>query len=234
MIAPAELSEAEYAAYEEMIASDARGRAFLRRRDAAARSIAVTEFRALVQELKRAARTRRPRQQQPERILWQELCDMRRCIEQTQSEIAALRPGNSSNNSIVCAATELDAIVSSIERATNEILHQAEHISTVANRLGGEPAEAIAAIGRDLGDSAMQIMLACSFQDLTGQRMGKVVNTLRYLERRVNAMIEIWGPNDAPPAIDTGGDSRPDAHLLNGPTDQNLCQDDVDALFADA
>ncbi len=225
MITSLDLSDTEYTALEEMIASDARGRAFLRRRDAAARSVALTEFQALVQDLKRAARGRNARKPpDPARILWQELCDMRHCIEQTQSEIAALRPNHSGNNSIICAATELDAIVSSIERATNEILHQAERISAAAAAL---PVP-------DITDAALQIIMACSFQDLTGQRMGKVVNTLRYLERRVNAMIEIWGPSNAPPAADTGGDTRPDAHLLNGPSDQALCQDDVDALFADA
>ena len=37
------------------------------------------------------------------------------------------------------------------------------------------------------------IYMACSFQDLTGQRTQKVVQVLRYLENRINAMIEIWG-----------------------------------------
>src|SRR5205085_11478435 len=38
-----------------------------------------------------------------------------------------------------------------------------------------------------------EIYTSCSFQDLTAQQMGKIVQTLRYLEGRIDAMIEIWG-----------------------------------------
>jgi Chemotaxis phosphatase, CheZ len=78
-----------------------------------------------------------------------------------------------------------------------------------------------------------EILTACSFQDITGQRTTKVVNTLRYLEQRVNSMLEIWGVDSlkglvAPVEI---GDTRPDAHLLNGPSLEGVSQDDVDALL---
>jgi chemotaxis regulatin CheY-phosphate phosphatase CheZ len=79
------------------------------------------------------------------------------------------------------------------------------------------------------------LMVACSFQDLTGQRMTKVVNALRYLEQRVNTMIEIWGitPEDAAKVKQQLNDTRPDAHLLNGPAreGEGVAQDDVDRLL---
>lgn len=78
--------------------------------------------------------------------------------------------------------------------------------------------------------------MACSFQDITGQRTTKVVNALRYLEQRVNAMIQLWADQPAgaggrpPPGP---ADPRPDAHLLNGPAlpGQGHSQADIDALF---
>jgi hypothetical protein len=80
-----------------------------------------------------------------------------------------------------------------------------------------------------------EVLTACSFQDITGQRTTKVVNTLRYLEQRVNSMMEIWGvdgvtPTAAPPPDIE--DRRPDAHLIHGPAaDGGPSQADVDALF---
>ena len=43
---------------------------------------------------------------------------------------------------------------------------------------------------------ATDIYTACSFQDITGQRTEKVVKALRFIEQRINAMIEIWGVDD--------------------------------------
>jgi len=81
----------------------------------------------------------------------------------------------------------------------------------------GNPNEADA---DQLDMEATNILMACGFQDITGQRISKVVSTLRYLEERVDAMIRIWGvdgimPDEIPQARK---DTRPDAHLLHGPS----------------
>ena len=76
-------------------------------------------------------------------------------------------------------------------------------------------------------------MTACSFQDITGQRTTKVVNVLRYIEQRVNSMVQIWSGDAVDPAATQPLDTRPDAHLLNGPAvaGAGVSQDDIDALF---
>jgi chemotaxis regulatin CheY-phosphate phosphatase CheZ len=75
-------------------------------------------------------------------------------------------------------------------------------------------------------------MTACSFQDLTGQRITKVVNALRYIETRINAMIGIWGIDEAAKAeASKADDARPDAHLLNGPQTEAADQSEIDSLF---
>ncbi|MBV9523179.1 MAG: hypothetical protein JO010_10325, partial [Alphaproteobacteria bacterium] len=57
--------------------------------------------------------------------------------------------------------------------------------------------------------------------------------TLRYLEERVNAMIETWSLDGRGAARADAGPRPPDAHLLNGPSLEGISQDDVDALLAD-
>ena len=51
-----------------------------------------------------------------------------------------------------------------------------------------QPAAAV-----DIQDKVIQIFEACNFQDLTGQRITKVVSTLRFVEDRIMQMMDIWG-----------------------------------------
>ena len=78
------------------------------------------------------------------------------------------------------------------------------------------------------------IFEACAFQDITGQRVGKIVKTLLYVEERVNALIAMWGPealSHAQPLETEETDS--DKKLLSGPqlAGQGVSQDDVDVLL---
>jgi chemotaxis regulatin CheY-phosphate phosphatase CheZ len=236
-----ELSEEEYLDIEEALASNARGRTFLRMRDQRARLVAVNEVRKLARELKETAQ-KAPEPAAPVekkddahlRILREELREMSSYIHQTRREIAALKPTDAGSNRIMAATGELDAIVSATERATSEILNGVERINELATKL---PKTAdVAPIVEEIQAQVTEVLMACSFQDITGQRTTKVVNTLRYLEQRVNSMIEIWGVDavhglPAPPPEVTD-DRRPDAHLMNGPaSDGGPSQADVDALF---
>src|SRR5437763_16714899 len=88
-----------------------------------------------------------------------------------------------------------------------------------------------------LDAKATEVYTACSFQDLTGQRTRKVIGVLRYLEGRINAMIDIWGLDGAMAAeaaetraVETG------KALINGPArpGQGLDQADVDMVMGPA
>jgi chemotaxis regulatin CheY-phosphate phosphatase CheZ len=196
--------------------------------------VAVEEVRRLVRNLKDSMRRETAVENGPAhiRILRQELQQMSLTIQQTRSEIAALRPDDAGNNRIMAATGELDAIVSATERATSDILNAAERVHEAVGKLraGGD----VATICNEIEAHATEILTTCSFQDITGQRTTKVVNTLRYLEKRVNAMIEIWGVDSivAMGRAVEREDSRPDAHLLNGPSANGVSQADVDALLA--
>ena len=208
-----DLTDEEYARIEDALQSSARGRCFLRMRDRRNRVVAVDDVRRLIKE-NRATPDVDPASHI--KILRRELQELSSHMAQTRREIAALRPQDPSANRIMAATEELDAILQATEHATTEILSGAERIQAIADRLrDGAPDQSAL-----LDNEVMGIMTACSFQDITGQRMTKVVNAMRYIERRVHAMIEIWGedgveegelPDDEP------RDTRPDAHLLHGP-----------------
>jgi chemotaxis protein CheZ len=134
---------------------------------------------------------------------------------------------------------ELDAIVGGTEHATETILASAEDIdqmvSTLAARLKDDQNQALAS---DIQERVVKIFEACNFQDLTGQRITKVVSTLKFIETHIVRMMDIWGGLDAfkdvvPEAI---AEREGDAKLLNGPKldDEvgHASQDDIDALFA--
>jgi chemotaxis protein CheZ len=134
---------------------------------------------------------------------------------------------------------ELDAIVGGTESATETILGSAEEIDqmvqTLTARLKDGQNQQLAA---DIQDRVVKIFEACNFQDLTGQRITKVVSTLTFIETHILRMMEIWGGLDAFKEIEaeTMSPHQGEAGLLNGPkTDGeagHASQDDIDALFA--
>ena len=78
------------------------------------------------------------------------------------------------------ATDELDAIVEHTAAATHAILESCEMLDAVSASVSGEPAA-------KLQDAMTRIYEACSFQDITGQRITKVVTTLKMIEAKVDA-----------------------------------------------
>jgi chemotaxis regulatin CheY-phosphate phosphatase CheZ len=228
-----ELTAEQYLEIEEALANNARGRAFLRMRDDRSRVIAANDVQRIVKKLRDDWRREdiSKRDDSAVRILREELRGMSSYIDQTRREIAALRPADAGANRIIAATGELDAIVSATERATSDILNGAERIQALSDKLPRDGD--VGQIARDIEGQVTEILTACSFQDITGQRTTKVVNTLRYIEQRVNSMIEIWGTDGGGmPAVVVPMDTRPDAHLMHGPTDGGPSQSEIDALLA--
>ncbi|WP_244610701.1 protein phosphatase CheZ [Microvirga pakistanensis] len=169
--------------------------------------------------------------------LKEELSAITESIQRTKQEIATLRsvsPGNGEPSSVT---DELGAVVSGTEVATNTILAAAEEIDELANSLSRSVPDTEADKVLRISNSIVTIFEACNFQDITGQRISKVVNSMRFIEERVAKMIEIWGGlesfNDVE-AIETARREGDDA-LLNGPAldrdPARICQDDIDSLF---
>jgi chemotaxis protein CheZ len=159
-----------------------------------------------------------------------ELQDLSSTIRRTMREVATIRHPMMESDRVQSAVDELGAIVAATEFATEQILTAAE---TIEARVGSEPAsgDATATI-----EAVTSIYEACNFQDITGQRVTRVMTLLRDVDERLVAIIAHVGRDrfitEAPPP-------RPDQRsadqaLLNGPatTGTGLQQDSIDSLFA--
>jgi chemotaxis protein CheZ len=121
-----------------------------------------------------------------EAALLAELEALGREVARAKSEIAALSVEDITASHIPAATDELDAVVAHTATATNEILDSCEILEGLQPRLGPEDAAA-------LSGAVTRIYEACSFQDITGQRIGKVVNALKAIEGRVAVAAERFG-----------------------------------------
>jgi len=117
-----------------------------------------------------------------EAVLLGELNELGRTIARAKLEIAALAMDDITGSHIPNAADELDAIVEHTAQATNDILDSCEALEAIGAKLDGEPARA-------LQRAVTRIYEASSFQDITGQRIGKVVHALKAIEARVQSAI---------------------------------------------
>jgi chemotaxis protein CheZ len=157
------------------------------------------------------------------------------CIEQTKVEIAALRSPSAADDRLMAVTNELDAIVSSTEHATDGILSSAERIDSLASQIVAQvEGDHTKQIAEEIRETVVNVFEECNFQDITGQRITKVVKTLQFIEERINKMIDIWGPetfDDLPKPVEIHEDEE--KKLLNGPAleNQGISQADIDKLF---
>jgi chemotaxis protein CheZ len=158
-----------------------------------------------------------------------ELEALGREVARAKSEIAALRVDDINASHIPTATDELDAVVSHTATATNEILDCCETLEGLQARLTGADAEA-------LSGAVTRIYEACSFQDITGQRIGKVVSALKSIEKRVAAVTQSFGRGAAPPPEpETPAKPRTEGQeLANGPQlpGSGTSQAEIDRLLA--
>jgi chemotaxis protein CheZ len=159
-------------------------------------------------------------------------------INRTKREIAVLHGKSFNGEEMAKVNGELGAVVGGTEQATQQILEAAESIDQAASALSKvNSPDQQKILSEEIQERIIAIYEACNFQDLTGQRITKVMTTMRFIEQHINTMMEIWGGVDAikahaPPIVDT---REGDAKLLNGPKLDgdvgHASQDDIDALF---
>jgi chemotaxis protein CheZ len=164
--------------------------------------------------------------------LYRELEALSDYIHRAKAELAQLRPHDIQSRYIASATDELDAIVGATETATNTILDTAEKLEELSRELAPE-------IARKLNEATTMIFQACNFQDITGQRITKVVRALKHIEERIEALVsafgeEITGTPDTEPGLVE--DPMSDAALLNGPQMPESAHDQaaIDALFKES
>ena len=166
--------------------------------------------------------------------LKRELYGLFQYVNRLRYEIAAIHRPADGDHRLPSMSDQLDAIVNSTEDATNTIMESVEQAT-----------ELLAGIRNDVSDEHMavidkavaisnNIFEACSFQDITGQRVSKVMKSIIYVEERVNSLIEIWGKEamakvDVKPVKEKTADEK----LISGPplAGQGITQAEIDALF---
>ncbi|MCR6658871.1 MAG: protein phosphatase CheZ [Asticcacaulis sp.] len=144
-------------------------------------------------------------------------------IAQARAEISDLNPNGAFSN----AGAELAAITQDTESATNTIMTAAESVMALD---AADPQLA----GR-ITDEVMKMFEACAFQDITGQRISKIVRLLNQIEARVADLAAVVGIGEEVAAADlTAAELRAQNLLLNGPAldGPETNQADIDVLFA--
>ncbi len=162
----------------------------------------------------------------------EQLRDLRDHIEDTKKEIASIRHPDEKDDRLTSAAMELGAIVEATEQATHRILNATEEIDELVDKLK-ERSSDIGAIAMldEVSGKTIDILEACNFQDISGQRTNKVVKTINFLEERILSMIGIWGADEFGEV--ERDELEGDEALLQGPQHdgQGIDQSDIDALF---
>ncbi len=164
-----------------------------------------------------------------------ELEELSRVILETRREITSIN-SHEKGPKIHAMTDQLDAVVGDTETATNTILAAVETIEDKNESLelnATDPDEL--EITQAISNAVMKIYEACGFQDITGQRISKVVGTLKFVEDRIATMIDILGGEEQ--LADLEGveqDVQKDGDVeLSGPRveGQEISQDEIDALF---
>ncbi len=163
--------------------------------------------------------------------IYDQLDGLAQYIENARHEIAQTNPDEINNKHIPTATDELDAVVGATEEATGSIMDACDAISDVAANLDGEAQEQIT-------DHITKIYEACSFQDITGQRITKVVKALQHIESKVGEILNALGDEvGAVSRTETVEEEKSeDEKLLNGPAlpdSGGIDQDEIDRLLAE-
>jgi chemotaxis protein CheZ len=161
--------------------------------------------------------------------VYRELREIAGYIDSMRQQIGALQPHEIRENRIPAAGQELSAIVKATEHATNTIMECAETL------MAADASDA-AAYKALVDEKMLVIFEACSFQDITGQRIAKVVETLQHIEERVARFADVMQVKDMEGFVTESERDRAERRqrlMLHGPQleGQAIGQSDVDSLI---
>lgn len=178
--------------------------------------------------------------------LFHEIGELAKFINNAKKELNTVKTGKIADEDIPDASNQLDAIVKMTEAATGRIMDECERMQSVQavlrdRLINAEPPidpDVLAGVDDsldDMGTSITFVYEACNFQDITGQRIQKVVKALQEIERQVLRMVVVFGlaQKEGSLAQEVKDDLLQDADLLNGPQldGQGLDQDDIDDIL---
>lgn len=148
-------------------------------------------------------------------------------INMVKVEIFTPSPDEITGEIIPDANLELDAVVKAAEVATNTILDAVEVIQSSIEGIDPE-------IYQKVLDQVTKIFEACNFQDITGQRISKVVSTLVEIDASVNEILAAISDKVSLETRERPMDD-PNKALMSGPQLESDApsQEEIDRLFAE-
>ena len=179
--------------------------------------------------------------------IFQELGELAKFINDTRKQLTEVSKDHIADKELPDAESQLDAIVKMTEAATGRIMDSCDQLNMFHEDLRqrlmnmSPPLDADAMAGVEdamiqAQTSVTNIFEACNFQDITGQRIQKVVKLLQDIERKVLKMVVTLGLVEKADKLDEDDveSFNEDAALLNGPSmpGQGLEQDEIDAILA--
>jgi len=131
--------------------------------------------------------------------------------------------GGAADSESTRIARELKAVMQGSDEATQKILAAAEEIDQAANNLSAALKGASEqGLAQDIRDRVIAIFEACNFQDLTCQRVAKVMTAFGRIEQQIARALDDLAGLDAAP--------RTNGPRLEGDRG-HFSQSDVDLMF---
>lgn len=176
--------------------------------------------------------------------LYGELGELAKFINTARKELREFQPNVLTEHEIPDASDQLDAIVKQTEKSTGAIMDSCEQLELINQRIidkliSHEPQldeDVLASVDDAMMEAqthVTNIFESCNFQDLTGQRIMKIVKTLKEVERQVLRMVVVFGLQNQNVDEESREKLETEADLLQGPQlpGNSLEQDDIDDIL---
>src|SRR5690606_2600039 len=181
------IDEDEYDAIEQAVLETPRGRWFLQEFARRHKAADTDEVIGAIERLYDLARETAAEARFG--FLYHEMQEMRRAMGETRAAIAAVKPGEG-HNLDGPAPDDLAAIAEAADRAAGDIAKAAERLQEIGEslRAGGADID----LCDEIDTHATGIFMASAYQEMTGKRIGLVVQALAAMELHIARVIALW------------------------------------------
>lgn len=150
-------------------------------------------------------------------------------VARLRREVAVLRPGLISHDQMPTVRDELESVRSETFAAVERIMAAAETM------LAADPGS-LDGYRTEVADRVTEVIEACSFQDLVGQRLVRATALLREMEKKIDRFARAVNIPDAADVFDRDAilrEMRKEVLLVEGPqaTGAAIDQDAIDKMF---
>ena len=155
-------------------------------------------------------------------------------MERIKDQLAAVKHPNAPVDQFNKVADQLNAIVRATEDATNSIMEATESTMSIAQAIKSLVPEDAAPRLDEIVENSNRVFEACTFQDITGQRISKIVETMNLLEGTLNSLVVIVGKDSIAALPVKKQEGLNDGEAMHGPaldSEEHVSQADIDALF---